>query len=174
VNASTGPISTRRITQSQKDSYLRFRAQGLSQSEAARRAGFSERAAREYEHQPGNEARIAELREKYGPPDAVDMLRGIMNDERQKTADRIAAAKALMTVPMIPDDAADDPERTVVGGEIHVHFPEHMQYSGAPETDAAADDITSKGNATEPGEDTPAPDDDAPPVTDLRDPRAWA
>jgi hypothetical protein len=41
-----------------------------------------------------------------------------------------AAAKALMSMPMIPDHVVPDGD-AVVGGEIHVHFPH------APDDDAA-------------------------------------
>jgi hypothetical protein len=52
-------------------------------------------------------------------------------EHEQKTA---AAAKALMSMPMIPDHVVPDGD-AVVGGEIHVHFPHDFPH--APDDDAA-------------------------------------
>jgi len=120
----------KKISTSKREAYVRFRAIGLTQQESANRSGMSRRSGVNLEGDEATRREIRDLRERVGAPDALDFLRSVMNDPEAKTGDRITAAKALMSMPMIPDHVVPDGD-AVVGGEIHVHFPH------APDDDAA-------------------------------------
>jgi hypothetical protein len=111
----------KKISTTKREAYVRFRAMGLTQQESASRSGMCRRSAVTLEGEAAICRQILELRERLGAPDAVDVLRAIMNDPEAKNSDRITAAKALLAMPMIPDDVLPDGD-AVVGGEIHVHL----------------------------------------------------
>ena len=124
-HASAGRIGKampqKKISASTRDAYVRFRAMGLTQQESATRSGMCRRSAVNLEGDAVICRQILELRERLGAPDALDVLRAIMNDPEAKNSDRINAAKALLSVPVIPEDVLPDGD-AVVGGEIHVHL----------------------------------------------------
>jgi hypothetical protein len=98
---------------------------GLTQQESATRSGMCRRSAVTLEGEATICRQILELRERLAAPDALDVLRTIMNDPEAKNSDRINAAKALLSVPVIPEDVLPDGD-AVVGGEIHVHLGRHL------------------------------------------------
>jgi hypothetical protein len=118
----------KKLSRDIRDAYVRARAQGFTQQESAQRAGCSRRAGVNFERDAATRREIDELREQFGPPDAIDFLRAVMNDPNAKTSDRIAAASKLISMRLIPDSAFESDADKVVGGEIHVHFDaEHLE-----------------------------------------------
>jgi hypothetical protein len=115
----------KKISTTKREAYVRFRAMGLTQQESATRSGMCRRSAVTLEGDAVICRQILELRERLGAPDALDVLRTIMNDPQAKNSDRINAAKAVLSVPVIPEDVVPDGD-AVVGGEIHVHLDRYL------------------------------------------------
>ena len=109
--------STRRITQETREQTLRFLAFGLTHREVALRTGISQRSVLNILSEPGARKDVERLRRELGRPDAIDVLVGIMNSTHERSADRIAAAKALLSQNFTPDEEAEGgpPQVTVIG-----------------------------------------------------------
>ena len=103
---------------------------GLTQQEFATRSGMSRRSGVNLEGDAAICRQIRSCARGSEHPTPWTFCAAMMNDPEAKTSDRMTAAKALMSLPMIPEHVLPDGD-AVVGGEIHVHFPH------APDDDAA-------------------------------------